>query len=227
MSRIAHQMRPSDFKVFKLIFKRQWLLSVRNFNELIYPLFYFLIAVITFKIAIGAAKATLEVNIGMIFVINIFVLILTHEALISKDYKLGFLEQFYLIGAEFALIILAKYLAQLALYVLISACLIPLVLFLTGVAVEYWHIALLSQVLLSAVVLLFLLLSSAMLLGSKANALLSVIVLVFTFPGLIFATLGINNHGYLWLLGALVLFFMPIIIVVSKYLVLIALEDKG
>lgn len=227
MSRIAQQMRPSDFKVFKLIFKRQWVLSIRNFNDLIYPLFYFLVAVITFKVAIGAAKAALEINIAIIFVINTFVLILTHESLIAKDYKLGLLEQFYLIGAEFGLIILAKYLAHFVLYVLISACLIPLMLFLTGVGVEYWHIALIAQLLLSAVVLLFLLLSSAMLLGSKANALLSVIVLVFALPSLIFATLGINNQGYLWLLVALILFFLPIITIVTKYLVLIALEDKG
>ncbi len=227
MSRVAHLIRPSDFKVFKILFKRHFVLSIKNINDLIYPLFYFLTAAAVFKIAIGAAKAPPEVSIGIILVINIFVLILTCETLILRDYKLGFLEQFYLIGCEFSLVILAKYLAHLIIYAFLSICLIPVILFLNEVAIEHWLIVLVSQLLLSGIVLLFLLLSSSMLLGSKAKTLLSVIVLIFAFPALIFATLSVSNIGYLGLLLALLLFLGPIIIFASKYLIIAALEDQS
>lgn len=227
MSRIAHQMRPSNFKVFQVVFKRHCLLSIKNINELIYPIFYFLISIVAFKIAIGAKDIPFEVSVGIIFVINIFVLILTNDALLIKDYKLGFLEQFYLIGSEFSLILLAKYLAHFMIYMFISIGVIPIILFLSNIAFKYWFITLASQLLLSAIVLLFLMLSSSMLLGSKAKMLLSIIVLIFAFPSIILATLGIHNSGYLLLLIALLLFFLPIITLSCKYLVLLALEDKA
>lgn len=225
MSKSAYQTRPKDFKIFKLIFQRQIKLSLRNLSELIHPLFYFIIASIAFKIAIGPNNYPLIISIGTLFIINIFAILLTNEALVSKDYKLGFLEQFYLIGCEFSLVVLAKYLAHFLIYSAVLICFIPALLLFNEIPSEYWAHIMCSQILLSAVVTLLLLLASSMLLGAQNKTLLSIVVLVLIFPALILSTMGVFHIEYLALLVALLFFLLPINIIASKYLIILAIQN--
>jgi heme exporter protein B len=177
--------------------------------------------------AIGSEQIPYKVGIGIMYTLNVFALILTSEALILKDYRLGFLEQFYLLGSDISWVITAKYFSHLLICIFISLITLPLFSLWLNIKSSDLLLIGLATILLDTVVLLSILFASCLLLGSKANILLSIIALIFILPALIFATLSIDNLGFLGLLVALFLFLGPIITIAVKHLIIIALEDRN
>jgi heme exporter protein B len=226
MNRVAYLIRPSNFRLFKIIFKRHIILTFKNINEIMHPLIYFIIATIFFKVAMGNIKLPSMVLVGIVYTLNTFALILTNELLLVKDYKLGFLEQFYLIGNNFFLILLSKYLGHLVVYSLALLIALPIVLFLLDIEISLWLTIVFSIFLLNAEIILLLMFSSCLLLGAKSHVLLSLIVLILMLPAVIFAILSISNPSYLNLLLALLLFLGPLIFFLSRYLIEVAFEDS-
>jgi len=96
-------------RVFMTVLMRDLTLAMRRRTDVLTALFFFLIVVSLFPLAIGAEKATLRfIAPGVIWVAALLASLLVLERLFSDDYADGSLEQMLLIPQPLVVVVLAK-----------------------------------------------------------------------------------------------------------------------
>ncbi len=191
---------------------REWLLSVRRLTEIFQPIFFLLILVTIFPIAVGTdEKLLIQLAPAIIWVGILLSILLSSEKLYKNDFEDGSLEQLFLSGYGKLAGVYAKLLVQWFLHI------IPIMMF-TPLLLALYHIPLSTLFILNitilvgspALVLLAMLGSSITLAISRGGLLLILIILPFYIPTLIFSVSCITNYtegfdyiGQIAILGAI------------------------
>ncbi|MBT9431608.1 heme exporter protein CcmB [Candidatus Sodalis endolongispinus] len=173
--------------MFWLVLRRELRLAWRQGNELVNPLWFFLIVITLFPLGIGPEPALLRrIAPGIIWVAALLVCLLSLERLFRDDAQDGTLEQLLLLPA-------------------------PLASLLLSLDVATWRALALTLLLGTPTLSLLGVIGVALTLGARrGSVLLSLLLLPLFVPVLIFATAAVDNaasglpvDGYLAVLGAL------------------------
>ncbi|MBB1201429.1 heme exporter protein CcmB [Enterobacteriaceae bacterium 89] len=194
------------------VFRHELRIAWRYRAELINPLWFFLIAIALFPLAVGPESSLLaRIAPGIIWVIALLASLMAFERLFRDDFLDGSLEQLMLLPVPLPAVVLAKVLAHWTVTGLPLLVLSPLATLLLGMDFHGWTV-MAWTLLLGTPVLSFLgALGVALTLRlQRGGVLLSVLVLPLCIPLLIFATAALDaGHqgqpvgGYLAVLGAM------------------------
>jgi len=106
-------MNPSVSQAFMAVLKRDLMLSYRHRNELLNPLFFFVLVVMLFPLGTSPDKSLLlTMAPGVIWVAALLAAMLSLEILFRSDYEDGTLEQIILSPHPLAMLVLAKVVAH-------------------------------------------------------------------------------------------------------------------
>ncbi len=225
MSRIAAQFRPQAKTVCYLVWQRQCRLIKLKQKELLITLIFFLTVISSFHIAIGQGNMPIEVASATLFSSWLFALMLPFSTMLENDFRRGFLQQFYLTGVWFELIVLAQYLGYIAYYVILCLLVFPLAMLLLHIDWNLWPVFIAGGLLLTLSVGLILMLCNALVLGSASHTLIGIIALPLAIPCLILITLSTQQAAYLLVMLALWLGLVPLCILATSTAVIAAFED--
>lgn len=194
------------------VFRHELRVAFRHRAELANPLWFFIIAIALFPLAVGP-EATLLARIapGIVWVIALLSSLMAFERLFRDDFLDGSLEQLMLLPLPLPAVVLAKVLAHWLVTGLPLLLLSPLVALLLGMNAHAWSVMALTLLLGTPVLSFFGALGVALTLGlQRGGVLLSVLILPLCIPLLIFATAaldagsqGLPVAGYLAVLGAM------------------------
>ncbi len=210
------------FNTFRAIIARDLLLAFRHRGDLLSTLFFFVIVVSLFPLAIGPEPNTLRlIAPGIVWVAALLSSMLALEQLFAADFADGTLDQLLLSPCPLSLLVLGKVIAHW----LISG--VPLVLMGPVLGIQYdlsteaLGVLLLSLLLGTPVLSLIGAIGAALTLGLRnGGVLVSLLVLPLTIPVLIFGAgaveataSGLGAEGHLSMLAAILvlsLFFAPL-----------------
>lgn len=210
------------FSTFRAIIARDLLLAFRHRGDLLTTLFFFVIVVSLFPLAIGPEPNTLRlIAPGIVWVAALLSSMLSLEKLFAADFADGTLDQLLLSPCPLALLVLGKVIAHW----LISG--LPLVLMGPVLGLQYdlslssLGVLLLGLLLGTPVLSLIGAIGAALTLGLRnGGVLVSLLVLPLTIPVLIFGAgaveataSGLGAEGHLSMLAAILvlsLFFAPL-----------------
>lgn len=202
----------SPARVFGAVVRRELRRAWRNQSEVVYPLVFFVLAVLLYPFALGPDPATLSsVAAGVVWVAALLAASLSLDALFRNDFADGSLELVVVSGAPLALVGLAKALAHW----LLSG--LPIVLLTVPLALALELRAAVTVVLAGSLALGGLTMSlvgaavSALTVGLRgAGMLLAMLILPLYIPLLIFgaaatanAALGLEVAAELYFLAGL------------------------
>lgn len=190
---------------------RELRVALRNNAEILNPLWFFLIVIILFPLAIGPEPQLLmRIAPGVVWVAALLASLLAMDRLFRDDFQDGSLEQLLLLPLPLPLVVLAKVVVHWMVSGLPLLVLSPLAALLFGLDWRSWQVMALT-LLLSTPTLSFLgAIGAGLTVGlRRSGVLLSLLVLPLTIPLLIFATAAVDAAmmqlpvgGYLALLGA-------------------------
>ncbi|MCW2473201.1 MULTISPECIES: heme exporter protein CcmB [unclassified Symbiopectobacterium] len=190
---------------------RELRVALRNNAEILNPMWFFLIVIILFPLAIGPEpQLLLRIASGVVWVAALLASLLAMDRLFRDDYQDGSLEQLTLLPLPLPLVVLAKVVVHWMVSGLPLLLLSPLAALLFGLSFREWSVMALT-LLLSTPTLSFLgAIGAGLTVGlRRSGVLLSLLVLPLTIPLLIFATAAIEAAmmqlpvgGYLAILGA-------------------------
>lgn len=204
----------------KALISKEWLLAVRRLHEVLQPIFFLLILIALFPIAVGTDKALLnKIAPGVIWVAVLLSVLLSAEKSYKNDYEDGSLEQLYLSGYSPLSAVAAKFIVLWVVQILPMLVALPLL----GLLYEL-PLGIIGQIAVTLLIgspslLLLAMLGSAITLSvTRGGLLLMVIILPFYIPTLIFALSavvayadGFANSGQLAILGAILMVMVSII----------------
>ncbi|MBG6248339.1 MULTISPECIES: heme exporter protein CcmB [Symbiopectobacterium] len=190
---------------------RELRVAIRNNAEILNPMWFFLIVIILFPLAIGPEpQLLLRIASGVVWVAALLASLLAMDRLFRDDYQDGSLEQLTLLPLPLPLVVLAKVAVHWMVSGLPLSLLSPLAALLFGLSFREWSVMALT-LLLSTPTLSFLGAIGAGLTVwlRRSGVLLSLLMLLLTIPLLIFTTAAIEAAmtqlpvgGYLAILGA-------------------------
>ncbi|MBG6244439.1 heme exporter protein CcmB [Candidatus Symbiopectobacterium sp. 'North America'] len=190
---------------------RELRVALHNNAEILNPMWFFLIVIILFPLAIGPEpQLLLRIASGVVWVAALLASLLAMDRLFHDDYQDGSLEQLTLLPLPLPLVVLAKVAVHWMVSGLPLLLLSPLAALLFGLSFREWSVMALT-LLLSTPTLSFLgAIGAGLTVGlRRSGVLLSLLVLPLTIPLLIFATAAIEASmmqlpvgGYLAILGA-------------------------
>ncbi len=194
------------------LIKKEWLLAVRRLNEILQPIFFLLMLIVLFPVAVGTDKALLQsIAPGIMWVAVLLSVLLSGEKLYKNDYEDGSLEQLYLSGYSLLLSVLAKFIVQWLVQILPILLTLPLLALLYELSMQITAQIALTLLIGSPSLLLLALFGSAITLSLvRGGLLLILLILPFYIPTLIFALSavsayadGFSNIGQLLVLAAI------------------------
>lgn len=208
------------------VFKRELILAFRQKAELLQPVMFFVLVISLFPLGVGPGPETLQkIGPGVIWVAALLSALFGLERIFRDDFADGTLEQQMLSGCSLSLIVLVKMVAHWLVSILPLIVISPLLaLFLNLTSAMY--LALLATLLLGTPILSLLgAIGVALTVGvRKGSVLLSLMLLPFFVPLLIFATAAVEAaalqlpyNGQLALLGALFLLALALSPVATAY----------
>lgn len=198
--------------MFWLIVRRELRLALRNRAEMINPLWFFLIIMTLFPLAIGPEPQLLRrIAPGMIWVAALLACVLSLDRLFRDDYADGSLDQLLLLPMPVPIMVLGKVCAHWLTTGLPLLLLSPLVALFFSLNVETWRAIALTLLLGTPSLSLIGAIGVGLTVGLRnGGVLLSLLLLPLFIPVLIFATAAIDNAaqglpigGYLAILAAL------------------------
>lgn len=204
---------------FYQVLKRDLTLAFRHRGELANPLLFFIIVVSLFPLGVGPTPSVLEtIAPGIIWVAALLSAMLSLDSMFRSDFEDGSLEQITLSHHPLSVLVLAKILAHWLVTgfpLLFIAPLLGVLLFLPFEAMKTLVITLaLGTPILSLVGAIGMGLTVGL---KRGGVLLSLLVLPLFIPVLIFGALAVNEaaaglpvDGYLYVMGALLLFTLAL-----------------
>ncbi len=211
----------------KYLIYKEWILAIRKMFEVLLPIFFLLILITIFPIAVGPdAKLLAKLAPAIIWVGILLSILLSSEKLYKSDFEDGSLEQLYLSGHSKLGAIYIKLLVQWVLQILPIIAATPLLAVFYGISLDVFLILIFTLLITSPTLLLLAMLGSSITLAiSRGSLILILIILPFYIPILIFAISAITDYvdGYkiigqisilgLFLIGSL--FIIPLAIQAS------------
>lgn len=198
--------------MFISVMNRELKIAFRKKAELFNPLCFFLMVVILFPLSIGPEPQLLaRIAPGIVWMAALFASLLSLERLFQDDFLDGSLEQLLLLPSSLPFMVLGKVCAHWLLTGLPLLIFSPLVVLLLSLDMNT-GLAMLLTLLLGTPTLSFIgAIGSALTVGlRKGSVLLSLMILPFYIPVLIFATAAIDAasmaipiDGYLAILGSM------------------------
>ncbi|WP_439239607.1 heme exporter protein CcmB [Lonepinella sp. BR2919] len=198
--------------IFMQIMQRELKIAWRKPAEILNPLWFFLIVVTLFPLAMGAdSKLLAKIAPAVVWVAALLSALLSFERLFRDDFVDGSLEQLILLAQPLALTALAKVIAHWFLTGLPLILLSPIVALLFSLEPEIWWALVLTLLIGTPVLSCLGAIGVALTVGlRKGGVLLSLIVLPLFIPVLIFSTsvldaasLNMPYAGQLAILGAI------------------------
>lgn len=181
------------------VFRHELRIAYHHRAELANPLWFFVIAVALFPLAVGPEPLLLaRIAPGIIWVVALLSALMAFERLFHDDFLDGTLEQLMLLPVPLPAVVLAKVFAHWVVTGLPLILLSPLATLLLGMDFHDWCVMAQTLLLGTPVLSFFGALGAALTLRIQhGGVLLSVLVLPLCIPLLIFATaaLGAGNQG--------------------------------
>lgn len=202
------------------LIRREWLLAIRRLYELVQPIFFLVILITLFPIAVGTDKVLLQkIAPGIIWVAVLLSVLLSAEKLYKNDYEDGSLEQLYLSGHSLLATVFVKFVVQWAVQILPILMALPLLGELYGLPLLINAQIALTLLIGSPSLLLLAMLGSAMTLSiARGGLLLILVILPFYIPTLVFSLAavsayadGFSNRGQLLTLGAILMIMLVVV----------------
>jgi heme exporter protein B len=199
-------------RAFTTVVKRELLAAFRQKSDVLNPLWFILIVITLFPIAVGPEPLLLaKIAPGILWVAALLSSLLSLERLFRDDYADGSLEQMLMSGSSLALIALAKIVAHWLITGLPILLLSPLLAVLLSLEWQSFQATFYTLVLGTPVLSLIGSVGVALTVGlRKGGVLLSLLVLPLYIPVLIFATsaieaasLSLPYAGHLAIMGAI------------------------
>lgn len=197
----------------------EFLAIFRNYQELIYPLLFLILAIILFPLSMSADPILLKrISAGIFWVVVLFLILLMLDQLFRNDWKEGDLEQLILLPNELTLVLFIKlwvFCLILLVSLLLMAPILSLSLFIPYIALKTLYLT----ILLGTPTLVFLGgIARALTLGLRHSGLLIVLIIIpFYIPVLIFASsavslasMELSAKGALAWLGVLMILSMSL-----------------
>ncbi|RKR64167.1 heme exporter protein B [Yokenella regensburgei] len=193
------------------IFRRDLRLAFRHLAEVVNPLWFFLIIVTLFPLAIGPEPQLLrQIAPGIVWVAALLASLLAMDRLFRDDWQDGSLQQMMLMPVPLSMVVLAKVAAHWMVSGLPLLIISPLIAMLFGLSVDEWQVLALTLLLGTPTLSFIGAIGVGLTVGlRRGGVLLSLLVLPLTIPLLIFATGAVNAaqmqlpiDGYLAVLGA-------------------------
>lgn len=198
--------------IFFKIIHRELQISIRKSSEIFNPLWFLIMVITLFPLAISANSQLLStIAPGITWVAVLLASLLSFERLFKDDFSDGSLEQLMLAPLPLSMMALAKIIAHYLLTALPLIIMSPIVALLLGMPFNMW-LALVLTLLLGTPTLSSLgAVGVALTVGlRKGGLLLSLLVLPLFIPVLIFSSaileaagLNMPYHGQLAILGAI------------------------
>jgi heme exporter protein B len=208
---------------FWAVIRRDLLLAFRRRAETANPLFFFVLVICLFPLAVGAQPHLLQAMApGVIWVSALLAALLSLDAMFRSDFEDGSLEQMLLSPHSLSLLVLAKIIAHWLVTGLPLLLIAPLLALFLGLPEQAMGTLWLTLILATPLLSLIGAIGVALTVGlRRGGMLLSLLVLPLYVPVLIFASgavdraaggLPVNAQLYIllsMLLGALVLVPLP------------------
>ncbi len=222
------------------IFRQEFLLNLKNFSNLAQALIFFLITATIFAITtnIGADKISEEfakqITVAILWICLTFAILLACNQHLQRDFNDGTLEQLYLSGYYFELVILTKILSNWLFNVLPLIIFLPVVALIlrlpSQVTLELFLLSIIISLLINFLVSFGSSLTLGLGLNNGGDVLLVILILPLLIPIIIFANAGLSSLGgdFWWavkLISALFIFFTPILTFASSAAVRFNLID--
>ncbi len=175
--------------------KREWTLSLRHKSDIANPLIFFLMVVVFIPLGITPDAALLaKLAPGLLWVIALLATLLSLDGLFRSDYEDGSLEQMALVPIPLGLLVLCKVLVFWCTTGLALTLFAPLLGIMLHLPAEGYGVLMLSLLLGSASLCLIGAIGAALTVSlRKGGLLLSLIIMPFYIPVLIFGASAVNN----------------------------------
>ncbi|MDP8163308.1 heme exporter protein CcmB [Pasteurella skyensis] len=215
--------------IFSQVIKRELQIAMRKQAEILNPLWFFLIVLTLFPLAVGSDLILLsKIAAGIVWVAALLSALLSFERLFRDDFIDGSLEQIMLLSQSLPFIVLAKVIAHWLLTGLPLILLSPIAALLLSLEMNVWWALVLTLLLGTPILSCIGAIGVALTVGlRKGGVLLSLLVLPLFIPVLIFsasvldaASLQLPYNGQLAILGAL----LVIAITLSPFAIATALR---
>lgn len=204
----------------KALLKKEWLLAMRQLHDLLQPLFFVLMVVTLFPLAIGVEEPLLQsLAPGVIWIATLLSILLATEKCYKNDFEDGSLEQLLLSGRSLLWLTVAKVLVLWIVQILPLLLALPVLGLFYGMSMDVGFQLALTMVIASPTLLLLGMLGSALTLSmARGGLLLMLIVLPLYIPSLIFSVSAVSSHvegfsntGQLAILGAILMITLVVI----------------
>ena len=220
-------------KLILSIFVREYLLTFRNFYDVLTIILFFILGILVFVFSIGPDKAIYShIGIGIIWTLILLSTNLSIKKLYQDDFNDGSLILFYINGISFELVVIIKIIAAWLFFQLPFLIIIPIACLILDVNADKILLLVLTFIIGSPILTSLSSISGSMnLLNDKNFAIGSVIVILLSIPVIIFSVSIISSTTELVkpqlsiLLGILML-FLAITPWISASCIKIAIRNK-
>ena len=178
-----------SIKLFIAIFKREYLLTFRNFYDLFTIITFFILGILIFIFSIGPDhKIYSQIGIGIIWTLLLFSTNLSIKKFYQEDFNDGSIILFFISGISFEFIVIIKIIASWLFFQVPFLLIIPIACLLLEVDQDKILLLLLTFTIGSPILTSLSSISSSMnLLNDKNIVIGSVIVMLLSIPVIIFS----------------------------------------
>ena len=215
------------------IFVREYLLTFRNFYDILTIIVFFILGILIFVFSIGPNKEIYsQIGVGIIWTLLLLSTNLSIKKLFQDDFNDGNLILFYISGLSLELVVIIKMITAWLFFQLPFLIIIPLACLILNVDIDKILLLIITFVIGSPILTALSSISSSMnLLNDKNFAIGSVIIMLLSIPVIIFSVNLIESTPELVipqlsiLLGILML-FLAITPWISAGCIKIAIRNK-
>ena len=196
------------------IFVREYLITIRNFYDVMTIIIFFILGILIFVFSIGPNKEIYsQIGVGIIWTLLLLSTNLSIKKLYQEDFYDGNLILFYISGLSLELIVIIKMIAAWLFFHLPFLIIIPIACLILNVDIEKIFLLIITFVISSPILTALSSISGSMnLLNDKNFSIASVIIMLLSIPVIIFSVNLIGSTPELIipqlniLLGILMLF---------------------
>tara|TARA_B100000029_G_C17597846_1_gene964788 strand:+ start:3115 stop:3789 length:675 start_codon:yes stop_codon:yes gene_type:complete len=221
------------FRALINIFIREYLITFRNFYDILSIIMFFIFGILIFVFSIGPEKEIYsKIGIGIIWTLLLLSTNLSIKKLFHDDFNDGGLILFKLSGISIEVVVIIKTLAVWIFFQLPFLAIIPISCIILNIEFSKMYLLMLTFVISSPILTNIASISSAMnLLNEKNFTIGSLIIMLLSIPVIIFSVNLINSSDELInpqmnILIGILLFFLAITPWASSACIKIALNNK-